>query len=44
VCGFLTPQAADALLERVMVGDGHVDFPPFVIAVEAAGYVGDVDV
>jgi sugar phosphate isomerase/epimerase len=44
VCDFLTPLPADVLLGRGMMGDGHVDFPPFVAAVEAAGYAGDVEV
>lgn len=44
VCDFLTPLPADVLLGRGMMGEGHVDFPPFVTAVEAAGYAGDVEV
>lgn len=44
VCDFLTPLPADVLLGRGMMGDGHIDFPPFVSAVESAGYTGDVEV
>jgi sugar phosphate isomerase/epimerase len=41
---FLTPLPADVLLGRGLPGDGHVDFPPLVAAVEAAGYTGDIEV
>lgn len=41
---FLTPLPADVLLGRGLPGDGHVDFPPLVAAVEAAGYRGDIEV
>jgi sugar phosphate isomerase/epimerase len=44
VCDFLTPLPADVLLGRGMMGDGHIDFPPFRRAVEAAGYPGDTEV
>jgi sugar phosphate isomerase/epimerase len=44
VCDFLTPLPADVLLGRGMMGDGHIDFPPFVSAIDAAGYTGDVEV
>lgn len=44
VCDFLTPLPADVLLGRGMMGDGHIDFPPFRRAVEAAGYTGDTEV
>lgn len=38
------PIAADALLSRGMVGDGHVDFASITRWVEAAGYRGDIEV
>jgi sugar phosphate isomerase/epimerase len=41
---FLTPLPPDVLLGRGMMGDGHVDFPPFLAAVTAAGYTGDIEV
>jgi sugar phosphate isomerase/epimerase len=41
---FLTPLPADVLLGRGLPGDGHVDFPPLLAAVEAAGYRGDIEV
>lgn len=41
---FLTPLPPDVLLGRGMMGDGHVDFPPFLAAVTAAGYMGDIEV
>ncbi|TYB39837.1 sugar phosphate isomerase/epimerase [Micromonospora sp. AP08] len=44
VCDFLTPLPADVLLGRGMMGDGHIDFPPFRRAVEEAGYTGDTEV
>jgi Sugar phosphate isomerases/epimerases len=44
VCDFLTPLPADVLLGRGMMGDGQINFPPFVSAVAAAGYSGDVEV
>jgi sugar phosphate isomerase/epimerase len=44
VCDFLTPLPADVLLGRGMMGDGHIDFPPFRRAVEKAGYTGDTEV
>ncbi|MFU8874303.1 sugar phosphate isomerase/epimerase family protein [Micromonospora sp. SL4-19] len=44
VCDFLTPLPADVLLGRGMMGDGHIDFPPFRRAVEQAGYAGDIEV
>ena len=44
VCDWLTPLPADVLLARGMMGDGHIDFPPFRSAVDAAGYVGDIEV
>jgi sugar phosphate isomerase/epimerase len=44
VCDFLLPIPADALMARGYMGDGVIDFPPFVAAVEAAGWTGDVEV
>lgn len=44
VCDFLTPLPADVLLGRGMMGDGHIDFPPFSRAVAQAGYTGDTEV
>lgn len=41
---FLTPLPADVLLGRAHMGDGHINFPPLVEAVEAAGYAGDIEV
>jgi sugar phosphate isomerase/epimerase len=44
VCDWLTPIAADPLLSRGIMGDGHIDFGPMTEAVVAAGYRGDVEV
>ena len=44
VCDWLTPIAADPLLSRGVMGDGHIDFGPVTAAVTAAGYAGDVEV
>ncbi|MFJ3322034.1 sugar phosphate isomerase/epimerase family protein [Curtobacterium sp. NPDC086286] len=44
VCDWLTPIAADPLLSRGVMGDGHIDFGPVTAAVSAAGYSGDVEV
>ncbi|MGN8048892.1 sugar phosphate isomerase/epimerase family protein [Curtobacterium sp. 22159] len=44
VSDWLTPIAADALLSRGVMGDGHIDFGPLSAAVDAAGYTGDVEV
>jgi len=44
VCDWITPLAADALLSRGMMGDGHVDYAMLTRAVAAAGYTGDVEV
>ena len=44
VCDWLIPLPADVLLARGYMGDGTIDFPPFVAAVEAAGYRGDMEV
>jgi sugar phosphate isomerase/epimerase len=41
---FLTPLPADVLLGRGLPGDGHIEFPPLLAAVEAAGYRGDIEV
>ena len=41
---FLTPLPPDVLLGRGMMGDGHVEFPPFLAAVTDAGYTGDIEV
>ena len=38
------PIAADALLSRGMMGDGHIDFAAIGRWVAAAGYTGDVEV
>ena len=43
-CDWLTPLPADVLLGRGIPGEGHIDFGPITRAVEAAGYVGDVEV
>lgn len=39
-----TPIAADALLSRGMMGDGHIDFNRLTAGVTAAGYTGDIEV
>lgn len=44
ICDFLTPLPDDVLLGRALMGDGHVDFPPFMRAVADAGYTGDIEV
>jgi sugar phosphate isomerase/epimerase len=44
VCDWNLPIAADALLSRGMMGDGHIDFPTITRWVTAAGYTGDVEV
>jgi sugar phosphate isomerase/epimerase len=44
VCDWITPLPPDVLLARGMMGDGHIDFPAFRDAVDAAGYAGDVEV
>jgi sugar phosphate isomerase/epimerase len=44
VCDWLTPLPADVLLGRGLMGDGHIDFAPFVAAVDEAGYRGDIEV
>jgi sugar phosphate isomerase/epimerase len=44
VCDWNLPIAADALLSRGMMGDGHIDFAAIGRWVTAAGYTGDVEV
>jgi len=44
VCDWVLPLAADPLLSRGMVGDGHVDFARLGGWVGEAGYTGDVEV
>lgn len=44
VCDWITPLAADTLLSRGMMGDGHIDFAALTRAVAEAGYRGDVEV
>jgi sugar phosphate isomerase/epimerase len=41
---FLTPLPADVLLGRGLMGDGHIEFPPLMEAIQATGYSGDVEV
>lgn len=41
---WVTPLPADVLLGRGLPGDGSVDFDPITVAVEAAGYRGDIEV
>ncbi len=44
VCDWITPLPPDALLSRGMMGDGHIDFPSLLRAVDDAGYAGPVEV
>lgn len=44
VADWVTPLAADPLLSRGMMGDGHISFPPIVNALQKAGYAGDIEV
>ncbi|MEX1133753.1 MAG: sugar phosphate isomerase/epimerase family protein [Acidimicrobiia bacterium] len=44
VSDWITPMPSDPLLARGLMGDGHIDFPPFLRAVRAAGYDGDTEV
>ncbi|MGL3201052.1 MULTISPECIES: TIM barrel protein [Curtobacterium] len=44
VCDWTTPIAADPLLSRGVMGEGHVDFGPVTAAVTAAGWTGDIEV
>jgi sugar phosphate isomerase/epimerase len=41
---WITPMAADSLLSRGMMGDGHIDFAAFTTSVADAGYRGDIEV
>ena len=43
VCDWLTPIAADPLLSRGYLGDGHIDFEAFTRLVDAAGFTGDIE-
>lgn len=44
VCDWMLPLAADALLSRGMMGDGHIDFATITAMVSTSGYAGDVEV
>ena len=44
VCDWNLPIAADALLSRGMMGDGHIDFDRIGGWVRDAGYTGDIEV
>lgn len=44
ICDWITPIAADALLSRGMMGDGHIDFGQITRHVAATGYTGDIEV
>ncbi|CAI9403759.1 sugar phosphate isomerase/epimerase family protein [Aestuariimicrobium sp. T2.26MG-19.2B] len=44
VCDWVLPLAADTLLSRGMMGDGHIDFAAQWRLVEQAGYRGDIEV
>ncbi|MET0967102.1 MAG: sugar phosphate isomerase/epimerase family protein, partial [Nakamurella sp.] len=44
VCDWNLPIAADALLSRGMMGDGHIDFDTIGGWVRDAGYTGDIEV
>ena len=44
VCDWNLPIAADALLSRGMMGDGHIDFDTIGSWVRDAGYTGDIEV
>ncbi len=44
LCDWILPLRADVLLARGYRGDGSIDFPPFVTAVDAAGYRGNIEV
>jgi sugar phosphate isomerase/epimerase len=41
---WVTPLPADVLLGRGLPGDGSIDFEPISLAVEQAGYRGDIEV
>ncbi|MDQ0540949.1 sugar phosphate isomerase/epimerase [Curtobacterium flaccumfaciens] len=44
VSDWLTPIAADPLLSRGIMGDGHIDLRTVTESVSAAGYTGDIEV
>jgi sugar phosphate isomerase/epimerase len=44
VCDWVTPLAADSLLSRGYMGDGHIDFADITRMVTDAGYDGDIEV
>jgi sugar phosphate isomerase/epimerase len=44
VCDWVTPLAADTLLSRGMMGDGHIDFRHHFRLLAEAGYTGDIEV
>lgn len=44
VCDWVTPLAADTLLSRGMMGDGHIDFASHWRMVSQTGYTGDIEV
>jgi sugar phosphate isomerase/epimerase len=44
VSDWITPLPADPLLNRGMMGDGHIDFRHFRRLVDAAGYDGPIEV
>ncbi|MCW2857786.1 MAG: xylose isomerase [Marmoricola sp.] len=44
VCDWLVPIAADPLLSRGMMGEGHIDFATITREVAATGYLGDIEV
>jgi sugar phosphate isomerase/epimerase len=44
VCDFNLPIPSDALLARGMMGDGVIELRPFRVAVDEAGYTGDIEV
>jgi sugar phosphate isomerase/epimerase len=44
VCDWNLPIAADALLSRGIMGDGHIDFATITRWVAQAGYAGPVEV
>jgi hypothetical protein len=43
VCDWILPLRADVLLARGYMSDRSIDFPPFVTAVDAAGYRGNIE-
>jgi sugar phosphate isomerase/epimerase len=44
VSDWILPLAADVLLARGMMGDGQIDLRAMRVAVESAGYTGDIEV